>query len=113
MEYVGAGQKSGVYWALDPATGAVRWKTEAGTGGIGGGLQWGSATDGVRVYTANPNSQFKPWPLQDTVLWDFTSGDQCYGGAAVVDGVVYWGSGYSLGGPETDTDQGLYALAVK
>lgn len=174
VEFVGAGQKSGVYWALDPATGAVRWQTQAGTGGIGGGLQWGSAADGVRVYTANSNSQFKPWPLQDgttvnyggwsaldartgrilwqrpnpafngapgpvtvangvmygcsadsdghmyalkasdgRVLWDYASGEQCYGGAAVSDGVVYWGTGYSLGGPDIDPDQGLYAFAVK
>jgi len=62
-ELVGAGQKSGQYWALDPGTGAVAWVTQAGPGGTGGGLQWGSAVDGQRVYTANSNSNFVPWTL--------------------------------------------------
>ena len=53
---MGAGQKSGQYWALDPDTGAVEWVTTAGPGGTAGGLQWGSAVDGLRVYTADANS---------------------------------------------------------
>jgi polyvinyl alcohol dehydrogenase (cytochrome) len=64
-DLVGAGQKSGQYWALDPDTGAVVWVTQAGPGGTAGGLQWGSAVDGTRVYTANSNSNFKPWVLPD------------------------------------------------
>ena len=63
IESVGAGQKSGQYWALDPDTGAVQWVTQAGPGGTAGGLQWGSAVDKTRVYTANANSNFIPWPL--------------------------------------------------
>jgi polyvinyl alcohol dehydrogenase (cytochrome) len=65
VELVGAGQKSGKYWAVDPDTGAVVWSQQAGTGGVGGGLQWGSAVDGVRVYTANSNSEARPWTLKD------------------------------------------------
>ncbi len=63
IELVGAGQKSGQYWALDPDTGGVKWVTQAGPGGTAGGLQWGSAVDGDRVYTANANSNFIPWTL--------------------------------------------------
>lgn len=63
-ELVGAGQKSGQYWAMDPDTGAVRWVTQAGPGGLGGGLQWGSAVDGRRIYTANANSDRRAWTLQ-------------------------------------------------
>ena len=37
--------------------------TQAGPGGTAGGLQWGSSVDGSRVYTANSNSNFKPWTL--------------------------------------------------
>jgi polyvinyl alcohol dehydrogenase (cytochrome) len=46
-----AGQKSGVVWALDPAKkGEVVWQTRVGVGGTNGGVQWGMATDGQRVY---------------------------------------------------------------
>ena len=49
-----AGQKSGIVHALDPdRDGAVLWQTRVGKGGTMGGVQWGSATDGVNVYVAN------------------------------------------------------------
>jgi polyvinyl alcohol dehydrogenase (cytochrome) len=174
-ELVGAGQKSGVYWALDPATGTVVWQTQAGNGGLAGGLQWGSAVDGRRVYTANANSEFKEWVLKDgssggyrggwsaldastgtilwqtpnpayeramgpvsvangvvygcsmddaghmyamnaatgAVLWDFTSGANCNGGAAISGGMVFWGTGYDVfaatGG---NAQQALYAFGL-
>ena len=50
-DLVGAGQKNGMYWALDPDTGEVVWKTQVGPGGHLGGIQWGTATDGARIYT--------------------------------------------------------------
>ena len=62
-QLVGAGQKSGQYWAMNPDTGAVAWVTQAGPGGTAGGLQWGSAVDGKRVYTANANYNAVPWAL--------------------------------------------------
>jgi polyvinyl alcohol dehydrogenase (cytochrome) len=34
-QLVGFGQKSGVYWAVDPATGKVAWQTQVGPGGHG------------------------------------------------------------------------------
>lgn len=46
-----AGQKSGIVWALDPAKkGEVVWQTRVGVGGTNGGVQWGMATDGQRVF---------------------------------------------------------------
>jgi polyvinyl alcohol dehydrogenase (cytochrome) len=51
-QLVGDGQKSGIYWALSPTTGKLVWKTQVGPGGPGGGLEWGSATDGTRIYCA-------------------------------------------------------------
>ena len=157
IESVGAGQKSGQYWSLDPGTGAVRWVTQAGPGGTAGGLQWGAAVDDTNVYTSNANSNFVPWPLfggggttvngvwtgmnaatgqvlwQKTPshggstsgpvttangvvygcsldpqgymyaldgatgaeLWSFASGGSCLSGAAISEGTLYWGSGYS------------------
>jgi polyvinyl alcohol dehydrogenase (cytochrome) len=49
---VGA-QKSGLVYGLDPAArGRLLWTTRVGVGGKLGGVQWGVATDGQRVYTA-------------------------------------------------------------
>ena len=46
-----AGQKAGIVWALDPArNGQVLWQTRVGQGGINGGILWGMASDGERVY---------------------------------------------------------------
>lgn len=48
-----AGQKSGIVWAFDPdKNGAVVWQERVGQGGINGGVQWGMASDGERVYAA-------------------------------------------------------------
>ncbi|HET8987736.1 MAG TPA: PQQ-binding-like beta-propeller repeat protein [Humibacillus sp.] len=168
-DLVGAGQKSGQYWALNPDTGAIVWETQAGPGGTAGGLQWGSAVDGKRVYTANANSNFKPWgaggltsgvwsgldaatgarvwetrppyggstsgPVTTAngvvfgcsldalghmyalnaatgqVLWSFASGGSCLSGAAISNGSVYWGSGYSNFGFGTANHK-LYAFGL-
>jgi polyvinyl alcohol dehydrogenase (cytochrome) len=62
-QVVGAGQKSGEYWAVDAATGEVLWSAAAGPGGFNGGIQWGSATDGKRVYLAQADSARLPYTL--------------------------------------------------
>ena len=62
-QVVGIGQKSGDYWALNPDTGAVIWRTNAGPGGLGGGVEFGTATDGGRVYVAEANSSQLPFTL--------------------------------------------------
>ncbi|HET7036378.1 MAG TPA: PQQ-binding-like beta-propeller repeat protein [Thermomicrobiaceae bacterium] len=155
-QIVGAGQKSGVYWALDPDTGAVLWATPVGPPGIIGGIQWGTASDNQRIYVSITNSSHTPyqvngqtvtggswsaldpatgailWQTPDPlggidqapvtvangvvygasadaeghmyaldavsgkILWSFASGGSVGGGAAIADGTVYWGSGYSV-----------------
>jgi polyvinyl alcohol dehydrogenase (cytochrome) len=50
---IGAGQKSGVYSAIDPSTGQFIWATQVGPGSALGGMEWGSATDGTRNYVQN------------------------------------------------------------
>ncbi len=172
-DLVGAGQKSGKYWALNPDTGAVVWVTQAGPGGTGGGLQWGSAVDGERIYTANANSDQRPWTMPDSsvvtsgvwsgldavtgqvlwqtapphggnssgpattangvvfgctidpvgymyalngatgeVLWQFASGGSCLSGAAISNGTVFWGSGYSNFGFNGTPNNKLYAFQL-
>ena len=63
VDLLGAGQKSGKYWALNPDNGTVVWSTQVGPGGLAGGIQWGSATDGNRIYVAVSNSDSKPYTV--------------------------------------------------
>jgi polyvinyl alcohol dehydrogenase (cytochrome) len=45
-----SGQKSGIAYGMDPDTGKLLWKTRVGGGGAIGGVEWGIAADGKRVY---------------------------------------------------------------
>jgi polyvinyl alcohol dehydrogenase (cytochrome) len=52
-------QKSGVAHALDPDhEGAILWQTRVGHGSELGGIQWGSASDGVNMYAALSDIKF-------------------------------------------------------
>ena len=178
-DVVGAGQKSGHYWALNRDTGAILWNDEVGPGGKLGGIMWGTATDGHYVYIAEANGEQKPyllrpsgtpwnggswkaldaatgnsvWQVKDPgkstvftespamtlgpvsvangvlyapsmsgfvyaldassgrVLWSFDTGGSVAGGAAIVDGVVYWGTGYFFFGLGTSNHK-LFAFAL-
>ena len=61
IDVLGAGQKSGMYYALDPATGKEIWATQAGPGGVLGGIEWGTSTDGKRIYAAITNGSHKAY----------------------------------------------------
>lgn len=45
-----AGQKSGWVFAIDPASGHLLWKTRVGRGGVEGGVHFGMAVDGERLF---------------------------------------------------------------
>jgi polyvinyl alcohol dehydrogenase (cytochrome) len=170
---VGFGQKSGMYWTLNPDNGDIRWSTQVGPGGGTGGIQWGSATDGRRVYAAITNSNEMSytlipggeqinwgfwsaldvstgkviWQTADPtagatdagslsvangvlyagsssgfmyaldaatgkILWSFASGGSVVDGPSIVDGVLYWGSGYANATPGTGNNK-LYAFSIK
>jgi polyvinyl alcohol dehydrogenase (cytochrome) len=51
-----AGQKSGAVFGIEPDTGDVRWRTQVGVGGFLGGVEWGMAGDGARLYVANADT---------------------------------------------------------
>ncbi len=46
------------------------------------------------------------------ILWKFNSGGSVVAGAAVVNGTVYWGSGYRRYDPTTSSNNQFYALTV-
>ncbi len=111
-ELVGAGQKSGQYWALNPDTGQVVWVTQAGPGGVAGGLQWGSAVDGQRVYTANANSDLTPWTLPGGAVT--TQG--VWSGLDARTGAVLWqttpSNGGSTSGPVTTANGVVFGCSL-
>jgi polyvinyl alcohol dehydrogenase (cytochrome) len=155
---VGFGEKSGVYVLLDAKTGEFLWNTLVGPGGDQGGMEWGTAYDGERIYVAITNQDHVPYTLTPSgtratggswaaldpasgrilwqtgdpqgawdlapptvangvvyvgsvaktgdemfaldastgeILWRFGAGSTVNAGPAVVDGAVYWGSGYA------------------
>jgi polyvinyl alcohol dehydrogenase (cytochrome) len=71
-DLLGVGEKSGLFYALDPDDGQLIWSTRVSPGGVLGGMQWGSATDGRTIFTASSNANnagrdrflpFYPTPL--------------------------------------------------
>jgi polyvinyl alcohol dehydrogenase (cytochrome) len=69
---VGFGQKSGIYWGLDPSTGEIAWGTPVGPGSTLGGIEWGTASDGERIYAAianNLHDAYKLAPGGETITW--------------------------------------------
>ena len=51
-----AGQKSGVMYSLDAATGEILWETRVADGGMLGGIEWGFATDGDAVFVSTSDA---------------------------------------------------------
>jgi polyvinyl alcohol dehydrogenase (cytochrome) len=153
------------------------WKTQVGPGGPDGGIQWGSATDGMRIYAAisdfplhtpytitSASGQTSTvaggswsaldaatgkilWQTADpqgaadlgfvstangvvyagsdapagdtmyaldasdgTIAWGYPSGGAVISGAAIVNGSVYWGSGYYI--PTGVSNDQLYAFSL-
>jgi polyvinyl alcohol dehydrogenase (cytochrome) len=108
----GIGQKSGVYWALDAATGELVWSTLVGHGDDPGGIQWGTAFDGRYIYAAighvsnltpytSPSGEIitgGSWaalhPSTGRIVWQTADpqGAADLGALTVANGVLYAGS---------------------
>lgn len=125
-DVIGAGEKSGDFLLLDRDTGALRWKTHVGPGGLLGGLQWGSATDGKRIYVAESNSADLNvpgyWSALDPAtgqeLWrtyDPTpgiGGEPCAFFPGCTWAAVGVGFGYSAQGPVSVANGVVYACSL-
>ena len=113
---IGAGQKSGIYYALDPDLGTVLWSTQVGPGSALGGMEWGSASDGERIYVAIANFYGLPnnaggsagsWaaldPATGAILWQVAdpNGAMDLGPLAVSNGIVYASSMSGAAGAPT------------
>jgi polyvinyl alcohol dehydrogenase (cytochrome) len=110
---VGFGQKSGMYWALNTSDGSIAWGTQVGPGGNLGGVEWGTATDGRRIYVALTNNEHfnyvlangqtitgSAWnaldPSTGKILWQTPDPLQGlnfnFGSVSVANGVMYAGA---------------------
>lgn len=112
---IGVGQKSGIYYALDPDTGAEKWRTQVGPGSSLGGMEWGSASDGKRIYVSIANLYGIPsaagsagsWaaldPATGAILWQKAdpNGSIDIGPLAVANDVVYASSMGGAPGAQT------------
>jgi polyvinyl alcohol dehydrogenase (cytochrome) len=110
---VGFGQKSGTFWAIDPSNGEIQWSTSVGPGSTLGGMEWGTASDGQRIYVAITNNLHNAYKLAHggqeitwgswaalnaqtgEIVWqtaDPTKEAVDMGAVSVANGVVYAGS---------------------
>jgi polyvinyl alcohol dehydrogenase (cytochrome) len=108
---VGAGQKSGEFWMLDQATGSIIWSASVGPGSTLGGIEWGTANDGQRIFFTEtdqdhvayqlPNGQtinYSSFGALDAatghILWQVPEphGGQAIGPATTANGIVYVGA---------------------
>jgi polyvinyl alcohol dehydrogenase (cytochrome) len=113
----------GSWAALDPTTGKIIWQTAdpqtetlpAPTGTVG---VWDLAPVTVSagvVYTASAavsgNQMYALDAATGRILWQFAAGSTVNAAPAVVNGSVYWGSGYSRAAEGTGNNR-LYAFSV-
>jgi polyvinyl alcohol dehydrogenase (cytochrome) len=89
-DLVGAGQKSGKYWALNPNNGDVVWHTDVGPGSTLGGLEWGSAVNGKQVVTAVSNNGYIPYTLTEGPGTGKTVRGGFWAGLDAATGTVLW-----------------------
>jgi polyvinyl alcohol dehydrogenase (cytochrome) len=112
IKVIGAGQKNGVYWLLNRATGKVIWSSAVGPGGIHGGMEWGTAYDRGVIYFADANTDGDTFTLPNgqtvskggfwgaldaqtgTILWETAdpSDDQDMAAVSTAGGVMFAGS---------------------
>ncbi len=111
----------GSWAALDPATGKILWQTpDPQTETIAGATVgvWDlapvSVANGV-VYTASMaksgNEMYALDAATGSILWQFAAGSSVNAAPSIVNGSVYWGSGYSKSAEGNGNNQ-LYAFSI-
>jgi polyvinyl alcohol dehydrogenase (cytochrome) len=68
-QVIGAGQKSGVYSVFDADNGKLIWSRLVGPGSAFGGMEWGTAVDGQRIYVAIANFNKDKYKAGDAGSW--------------------------------------------
>ncbi|MGA7270003.1 MAG: PQQ-binding-like beta-propeller repeat protein [Acidimicrobiia bacterium] len=107
----GSTTTDGIWSALDATTGEILWQTSPSHGGSTSGPV--TTANGV-VFGCSLDAEGHMYALSAATgveLWSFPSGGSCLSGAAISDGMVFWGSGYSNLGLGTANNQ-LYAFGI-
>ena len=112
----GSSTTNGGWSALDAATGQILWqKVDPNPpAGFGGGPAGPVSTANGIIFGCSLDALGYMYALNAATgaqLWSYASGGSCLSGAAIVDGVVYWGSGYSNFGFGTFNTK-LYAFGL-
>jgi outer membrane protein assembly factor BamB len=97
---------------LDAATGQIIWSAAVGPGSTQGGIQWGTATDGRRIFFTESDADGVQYPLPNGQQITYSS----YGALDVATGRVLWQvpephGGRSIG-PVTYANGVVYAGAM-
>jgi polyvinyl alcohol dehydrogenase (cytochrome) len=97
--YTASAGSSGGWSAVDPATGNILWTTndpsaqnnarDIGPVAVANGVVYAGSTN------TNGSTMFGMDARTGRILFSFASGSSVAGGAAIANGTVYWGSGYS------------------
>jgi len=98
----------GIWNAVDAATGKILWQT----GDPDNASDYGSVSEANGVVYAGSLSG-KMYALDaktGAILWHFTTAGSVIDGPSIVNGVVYWGSGYNRVGGTANNK--LYAFTV-
>jgi polyvinyl alcohol dehydrogenase (cytochrome) len=106
-QILGIGQKNGIYWALDARTGAPVWQTIVGPGSSLGGIEWGSATDGRRVYAAISNFYRQPYVITSADGTTSTSSGGFWAALDAATGKILW----QVADPQGAADMGYVSSA--
>jgi polyvinyl alcohol dehydrogenase (cytochrome) len=107
--------RGGSWAGLDPATGRIEWQTgdpsavpnwALGSPTVANGVVFGASLSGTG------DNFFALDAASGRILWRFASGASSIASPAVVDGVVYWGTGYQRLSLGAVGGQKLYAFSV-
>lgn len=106
-QLLGIGQKTGVYWALNPVTGTVVWHTKVGPAGAYGGVLWGSATDGRHIYVAIADFEGKLYQITSASGRASTTGGGSWAALDAATGKILW----QVADPQQAADLGYVSTA--
>lgn len=114
---VGAGQKNGMFWVLDRATGAVVWQRKLGPGSpLTGGVLNNGAFDGTRLLVANNGGGFGTLfaldPADGAILWQRPLPGWVWAPITIANGVGVVASDTDLYGFDTETGADLFVFAT-